>query len=116
METFKATVAAFHSLVGQGKFMEALDKYYDENMSTSDNDGPAIHGLEAMRKATSGFISNTTSMKLELENSMIIDGYSVAQWHYRFTNSKIGTVDYHQVSIAHWKDGKIIKEQHLHKL
>ncbi|MGO4289003.1 nuclear transport factor 2 family protein [Chitinophaga sp. RAB17] len=116
MEDFKARVAAFHHLVGQGKFMEALDQYYDENVSSADNDGPAINGLEALRKAATGFLGNTTDMKMMLENSIVIDNYSVAQWHYQFTNSKIGAVNYRQISVAHWKAGKIIKEQHLHNV
>lgn len=116
MENFKATVAAFHHLIGQGKFMEALDKYYDEKASSTDNDGPEISGLEALRKAAAGFLNNTSDMKMELENSITIDNYSVAQWHYQFTNSKIGAVDYRQISVAHWKNGKIVKEEHLHNI
>jgi hypothetical protein len=116
MEDFKATVAAFHHLVSQGKFVEALDHYYDENASSSDNESHTVNGLEALRKAAAGFLSNTTNMKITLENSIVIDNYSVAQWHYQFTNSKIGAVDYRQISIAHWKNGKIFKEQHLHNI
>jgi hypothetical protein len=116
MEDFKATVAAFHQLIGQGKFMEALETYYDETACSADNDSPAINGLEALRKAAAGFLNNTTDMKIVLENSIVIDNYSVAQWHYQFTNSKIGAVDYRQISVAHWKSGKIVKEQHLHNV
>ena len=114
MSEFKATVAAFHGLIAQGKFMEALDLYYDERASSSDNEGPSVNGLEALRKAALGFLNNTSDMKTVLENSIVIDNYSVAQWHYQFTNSKIGRVDYRQISVAHWENGKIVKEQHLH--
>jgi SnoaL-like domain len=116
MEDFKATVAAFHHLIEEGKFTEALALYYDENACSTDNDGPAINGLDALRKAAAGFLDHTTSLKVVLENSLVIDHYSVAQWHYQFTNSKIGAVDYRQISVAHWKAGKIIKEQHLHNI
>ncbi|MGN8033985.1 nuclear transport factor 2 family protein [Chitinophaga sp. 22321] len=116
MNDFKSTVAAFHGLIGQGKFMEALDLYYDERASSSDNDGPPVSGLEALRKASLGFLNNTQNLTAVLENSLVIDNYSVAQWHYRFTNSKIGVVDYRQISIAYWENRKIVKEQHLHNI
>ncbi|MET3880966.1 nuclear transport factor 2 family protein [Chitinophaga sp. OAE865] len=116
MENFEATVAGFHRLISEGKFLEALDKYYDENISSSDNDGPAIKGLEAMRKAVSGFLGNTTDLKIALKNSMVIKGYSVAEWHYQFMHPKMGKLNYQQISVAHWKNGKIIKEQHLYSL
>lgn len=116
MENFEATVSGFHRLISEGKFLEALDKYYDENISSSDNDGPAINGLEAMRKAVSGFLNNTSGLKIVLKNSMVIKGYSVAEWHYQFIHPKMGTLNYHQISVAHWKNEKIIKEQHLYSL
>ncbi len=116
MENFEATVSGFHRLISEGKFLEALDKYYDENISSSDNDGPAINGLEAMRKAVSGFLNNTSGLEIALKNSMVIKGYSVAEWHYQFIHPKMGTLNYHQISVAHWKNEKIIKEQHLYSL
>lgn len=116
MEDFKSRVAAFHRLIAQASFTEALEEYYDENIQSSDNNGTPIKGLTALRKAVEGFLSNSNNLSITLENSIVIDNYSAAQWRYQFIHSKIGAVDYRQISIAHWENGKIVLEQHLHNI
>jgi hypothetical protein len=36
-------------------------------------------------------------------------------WKYDYTHKEWGTRDYTQVSVQHWKDGKIIHEQFIYQ-
>ena len=39
------------------------------------------------------------------------ENVSFVKWHYDYDHKDWGTRNYEQVSIQHWQDGKIIKEQ-----
>lgn len=116
MTKFTDTVKEFNSLVQHFKFIEAVDKFYDSNIISTDNSNEPIKGIENFRKAVENFISNSAVEKLELLSTIVEDNLSVAHWHYIFTNKTFGRLDYKQVSVQRWKDGKIIQENHFYNL
>ncbi|GEP90594.1 SnoaL-like domain-containing protein [Chitinophaga terrae (ex Kim and Jung 2007)] len=116
MENFKTTVQAFNNLVHEFKFAEALDKYYDDDVVSQDNTNEPTKGLANLRKAVDSFVASSGIEKIELLNSIAEDDLSVAHWHYVFTHPKVGKLDYKQISVQRWKNGKIIQENHFYNL
>ncbi|MGM8363808.1 nuclear transport factor 2 family protein [Flavobacterium sp. ARAG 55.4] len=116
MKNFKDTVEEFNSLVQQYKFIEAVDKFYDQNIISTDNGNEPTRGIEDFRKAVENFITNSKVEKIELLSTIIEENLSVAHWHYIFTNKTFGRLDYKQISVQRWKDGKIIQENHFYNL
>src|SRR5690554_5539809 len=51
MKTFTETVKEFNSLVQQYKFIEAVDKFYDQDIISTDNSNEPTKGMENFRKA-----------------------------------------------------------------
>jgi hypothetical protein len=115
MQNLKDTVNEFNSLIQNQQWEEALDKFYDENLVSADNEGAPITGLPAMKKALAGFVSNSSDMKLVLKNVIVSDDMSVTQWRYSFNHALWGKFDQEQLSLQRWKDGKIIHERHHYK-
>ncbi len=103
-----------NSLIRQFKFKEALEKYYDENILTSENESPPVSGLEAYKKNLEVFIENVSNYSAKLLSVLISDGITVTEWHYKFQHKLWGNWDKVQVSVQRWKNGKIIQERHYY--
>lgn len=113
MANFSDTVKEFNALVQQYKFIEALEKFYDQDIISTDNANEPTKGIEQFRKAVEKFIDNTEVEKLELLSTIVENNLSVAHWHYVFTHKLFGRLDYKQISVQRWKDNKIIQENHF---
>lgn len=116
MTKFTDTVKEFYSLIQQYKFIEAVDRFYDQNIISTDNSGEPTKGMENFRESVRNFISNTEVEKIELLSTIIEENLSVAHWHYIFTHKKFGRFDYKQISVQRWKNSKIIQENHFYNL
>lgn len=112
MQDFNATVHEFVSLVQQGNFNEALDRFYDENIVSFENEDQSTQGLQALKEETRRFLAATTGLNAEPLNMIISDDISVVEWHYQFTHARMGVMDYRQVSLQRWKNGRIVLERH----
>ena len=115
MQNLTNTVKEFNALIQEQKWAEALDKFYDENLISIDNEGEPLKGLPSLKKGLESFVANTSDMKLVLKNVIVSDDISVTEWHYIFTHAQWGKFDQHQVSLQRWKNGKIIHERHHYK-
>ena len=115
MKNLQETVKEFNTLVAQQKWPEALDKFYDENVVSVDNEGDPLNGLDKLKEGLKDFEANTKDISLKLKQVIVSDHMSATEWHYIFTHSQWGQFDYDQVSLQRWKDGKIIHERHHYK-
>ena len=116
MKAFKDNVQKFFSLVQHYQFVDAVDKFYDENIISTDNNDEPVKGKENFKNRVSHFVDNTEMEKLEMLSSVIGDDLSAAHWHYVFTNKMYGKMDYKQMSVQRWKNGKIVQENHFYNL
>lgn len=114
MTNFSDIVLAFNSLVQQNKFIEALDKFYTDDVVSTDNLNPPNIGITALRKEVENFIENATIEKVELVTLIIKNDLSVTNWYYKFDHKKFGKIDTHQLSVQRWKNNKIIQEHHFY--
>nr|MBA3901441.1 nuclear transport factor 2 family protein [Bacteroidota bacterium] len=89
MATFKETANEFYELIQNQNFIEALDKFYDDNIISTDNSNESTRGIENVRKSVEDFIANTEIKKIELEETMFEENISAGKWHYIFTNKNL---------------------------
>ena len=108
-------VAELNSLIKELRYEEALDKFYDENIVTCENENQPLTGLAAYRAKAKVFLKNISNYSAELKSTVISDNMSVNEWHYTFDHKMGGRWDCTQVSVQRWKDGKIIHERHHYK-
>lgn len=115
MDDFRNVVNQFNTLVQQGRFIEALDEFYDETIISADNTNPPIQGKENLRKAIEKFLSSSLIVKITPEESITDEGLSVTKWHYVFEHNKLSHFDYRQISVQRWNNNKIIQEHHFYQ-
>ncbi len=116
METFNGTVVAFNLLIQQNNFIDALHRFYDDEVVSADNLNPPHVGKAALKAEVENFMANATIHKIELVSVMIENNLSVTNWYYNFDPKKLGEISAHQLSVQRWKNNKIIQENHFYNI
>jgi hypothetical protein len=112
MTTLKEKIHALNDLVLSGKTLEAFEKFYHSEVIMQENERPPTIGKAANRVRELEFIGNITEFRgAEVKAIAIGENHSTVVWHYDYTHKDWGVRNYTQVSVQHWKDGQIIKEQ-----
>ncbi|MGZ8523568.1 MAG: nuclear transport factor 2 family protein [Chitinophagaceae bacterium] len=115
MKDLNSTVNEFIKLVHQLKFREA-HRYYSEDVINIENEGEPVIGLPAKTIKEEELLADFTDISVVPKNTIVCNDMSVTEWHYMFTNKKTGEkIDYTQLSLQRWKNGKIIHERHHYK-
>jgi len=103
-------------LVMEGQLLEAFDKYYHDDVVMQENHLPPTASKAANRGREIEFLDNVLEFRSATVKGMAAgDGISTVIWKYDYTHKEWGTRDYTQVSVQHWKDGKIIHEQFIYQ-
>jgi hypothetical protein len=105
-------VNELNALVSQFRFEEALDKFYDDNIVSAENENPPTVGLPAYRISAKKYLSSISNPSAKLLNVIVSDDMSVTEWHYTFEHREWGKWDSVQLSVQRWKNGRIVHERH----
>jgi hypothetical protein len=101
-----------NKLVMEGKLMDAFEKYYHEDVQMQENGNAPVVGKEQNRQRELQFLSSITDFRGASVNGHAVGhNISFVVWNYDYTHKEWGVRNYTQVSVQHWKDGQIIKEQ-----
>jgi hypothetical protein len=108
----KTSLTDLNSLVVNGNLMEAFEKYYHEGIEMQENSNAPVKGKDTNRERELEFLSNVTEFRNASVSGMAVnDNTSFVIWNYDYTHKAWGVKNYTQVSVQHWKDGQIVKEQ-----
>jgi hypothetical protein len=112
MQTLKQKIEHLNQLVLEGKSMDAFEIYYDDEVVMQDNALPPTIGKEANRQRELEFFANITEFRgAAAEGVAVGDDITTVIWHYDYTHKEWGVRNYKQVSVQHWKNGKIVREE-----
>jgi hypothetical protein len=112
MEILKQKLSDLNQLVLNGKALDAFDKYYHLDVVMQENESNPTIGKNANRKREEEFFGNITEFRgAEVKGITVGDNLSSVIWSYDYTHKEWGVRKYTQVSVQHWKDGLIVKEQ-----
>lgn len=104
-----------NNLVISGNLLEAFDRYYHDDVSMQENDLTPTVSKERNRERELEFLNNIEEFRgAEVKGMVVSDKVSVVIWSYDYTHKEWGVRNYEQVSIQHWKDGKIINEKFIY--
>ncbi|NGP89495.1 ester cyclase [Fodinibius halophilus] len=112
MNSISEKIHALNEMVVQGKGLEALNKYYAEEVIMQANEQEPTVGKEANRLREEEFYSKVTEFRgAEPLKVAVGVGVTMVEWHFDYTHEEWGVRNYKQVSVQEWKDGKIVKEK-----
>ncbi|HEX7015784.1 MAG TPA: nuclear transport factor 2 family protein [Cyclobacteriaceae bacterium] len=112
MEKLKENITELNALIVQGRPMEAFEKFYHDDVVMQENDAKPVRGKDANRKREEEFFAAVTEFRREEVLDVAVgENVTMVRWAMDFTHKDWGERKYTQVSVQHWADGKIVREQ-----
>lgn len=112
MNTISEKIKHLNQLVLDGKLMDAFELYYHDDVTMQENAMPPTIGKAANRERELTFLNSITEFRsASVIDTAVGDNVSFVTWQYDYTHKEWGVRNYQQVSVQHWKDGKIVNEQ-----
>ena len=107
----KNQVAQLVRLVEANRILEAIDEFYDDNVSMQDNLNLPVVGKDANRERERAFFGSIT-VHGNRALSVAIDGDQVViHWLFEFTGGDGKRYRLDQLSHQDWRDGRIVRER-----
>jgi hypothetical protein len=99
------------SMAVDGKFLEAIEKFYSDGASMQENNGPPRVGLTALlenERRALAFMSQLRTTAV----SHVVDGDRAAiNWIFEFTDPQGNRRRLEEIAYQLWRDGKIVEER-----
>ena len=112
MDNLRQNITQLNTMILQGRVLEAFDRFYHDDVVMQENDASPMIGKAANREREEEFHSSIVNFRREEVLDVAIgDNVTMVKWAYDYTHKEWGDKKYTQVSVQHWADGKIIREQ-----
>ena len=98
-------------LVEANRILDAIDEFYDENVSMQDNHNPPVVGKAANRERERTFFGGITVHGHRALSTAIDGDQVVIHWLFEFTGGDGKRYRLDQLSHQDWKDGRIVRER-----
>jgi ketosteroid isomerase-like protein len=118
MSRFEEELRAFVALCVSGRSLEAIDRFYADEVEARENDqaprvGKALNRANEERNLRSLTAPPTLVARAVTWNEA--DGVSMIEWDIRFTPKKGAPMRLEEVAVQRWRDGKIVSERFFYE-
>ncbi len=108
----KAYVDDLVKMMGEGKILEAFEKYYADDVVMQENETEPRVGKEVSRKYEEAFVGGIITVhEMKILGVAYGDNYAVIESFMDITHKDWGRAARAQVAVQHWENGKIVKEK-----
>jgi ketosteroid isomerase-like protein len=95
-----------------GKIMDAFEKYYADDVVMQENSEEPRIGKAANRKAEEEFMSSVEAFNGASVKASAVNGdVTFSEWEMDITFKGGKRVQFNQVAVRNWKNGKIVHER-----
>ncbi|SRR5690606_8518570 len=112
-------IAECHRMVGEGKILEAFEKYYHDDIVMVEATGEVRKGKDANREFQKQFMSGVKEIHdggvLSLNSNEEAATTTVETW-IEMTFNDGNRVKMEEVAVQKWQDGKIIHERFYYNM
>jgi sulfate adenylyltransferase subunit 1 len=114
---FSAAVTDFQNLISAGKTLEAIEKYYADNVQLQENnDAPRIGKTLALAHEK-GNMERVKYFKINIKSSVLDEtqGLVMGEMHIDFETLKGVKIEMNEAFVQRWGNGKIVSEKFYYK-
>jgi ketosteroid isomerase-like protein len=99
-------------LTRQGKFLEAIERFYSADATMQENlDAPRV-GLRALLDNERNVLARVPDIHVVRVGWVMVDGdKSAINWVFGWTNPDGAKIELDEIAYQEWKDGKIVRER-----
>lgn len=100
------------AMVADGKFVEAIERFYAEDATMQENQGTVRSGLQTLVENERNVLRVVPDIRLETVGSYVVDGDRAAiNWIFRYTDPRGRQIRLDELAYQEWHDGKIVRER-----
>src|SRR5579863_951914 len=112
MSTVRERVQALIAMAEEGKFLEAIQEFYEENATMQENGRPPRVGLAALLENERHVLQSIKEVRVNRAESFLVDGNrSAINWIYEFIDPEGRSHPRDEIAWQLWRDGKIVEER-----
>jgi len=95
----------------EGKFLEAIEKFYAEDASMRENNQPPRVGLPALLENERRALAYMAQLKTRVESQVVEGDRAAIHWIFEFTDPQGNRRRLDEIAYQFWRDGKIAEER-----
>ena len=112
--SIKPQVLDLIALVEHGKMLEAMTKYYGENVAMQENVSPPTVGFAENYAREQAFYGSLKALKFTLVSVVVEDNRAVINWVFDYTTADGKQYRMDEIAIQTWRNGKIVHERYIY--
>jgi len=112
--SIKPQVLDLIRLVEDGRMLDAITKYYGENVAMQENVFPPVVGFAANHEREAAFYGSLLAVKFTLVSVVVEGDRAAINWVFEYTTSDGTRYRMDEIAVQTWRDGKIVHERYVY--
>ena len=112
--SFKPQVLDLISLVENGQMLEAMTRYYAENVAMQENVSPPTVGFVENYARETAFYGSLKALKFNLVSVVVESDRAAINWVFDYTTADGTRYRMDEIAIQTWRNGKIVHERYIY--
>jgi len=112
--SIKPQVLDLISLVEKGQMLEAMNRYYAENVAMQENVSPPTVGFAENYAREEAFYGSLQALNFNLVSVVVEGDRAVINWVFDYTTADGTSYRMDEIAIQTWRDGKIVHERYVY--
>jgi len=101
-------------LVEDSKMLDAITKYYDENIAMQENTLPPVVGFATNYEREASFYGSLLALKFTLVSVVVEGDRAVINWVFDYTTADGKQYRMDEIAVQTWRNGKIVHERFIY--
>jgi len=94
-----------------GKFLEAIEKFYSDGASMQENNGPPRVGLTALLENERRALTYMSQLRTTAVSQVVEGDRAAINWIFEFTDPQGNRRRLEEMAYQLWREGKIVEER-----
>ena len=112
--SIKPQVLDLIRLVEDGKMLDAITKYYDENIAMQENTLPPVVGFATNYDREASFYGSLLALKFTRVSVVVEGDRAVINWVFDYTTADGKQYRMDEIAVQTWRNGKIVHERFIY--
>ena len=112
--SIKPQVLDLIGLVENGQMLEAMTRYYAENVAMQENVSPPSVGFAENYAREEAFYGSLQALNFNLVSVVVEGDRAVINWVFDYTTADGTSYRMDEIAIQTWRDGKIVHERYIY--
>ena len=112
--SIKPKVLDLIHLVEDGKMLDAISTYYDDNIAMQENTLPPVVGFAANYEREAAFYDSLRALKFTLVSVLVEGDRAVINWVFDYTTADGKRYRMDEIAVQTWRNGKIVHERFIY--